>query len=196
MAQLWRGDSFHRPIHYCHSNCFRSFSFVHTGGGALVFQKTKDAKQLMKMASSRVDEEKVLMGQSRSTSSVDNTPQAESQGDKVQDIARSESVFTWENVEYTVPYQRGGRKLLNNVNGYARPGVMIALMGASGAGKTTLLNKLAQRQSMVVVSGDILLDGHKLGSEFQRDTGFCEQMDLHDGTATIREALEFSAILR
>jgi ATP-binding cassette subfamily G (WHITE) protein 2 (SNQ2) len=27
-------------------------------------------------------------------------------------------------------------------------------------------------------------------------TGFCEQMDLHDGTATIREALEFSAILR
>jgi ATP-binding cassette subfamily G (WHITE) protein 2 (SNQ2) len=31
---------------------------------------------------------------------------------------------------------------------------------------------------------------------FQRGTGFCEQMDLHDGTATIREALEFSAILR
>jgi ATP-binding cassette subfamily G (WHITE) protein 2 (SNQ2) len=26
--------------------------------------------------------------------------------------------------------------------------------------------------------------------------GFCEQQDLHDGTATIREALEFSAILR
>jgi hypothetical protein len=26
--------------------------------------------------------------------------------------------------------------------------------------------------------------------------GFCEQMDLHDSTATIREALEFSAMLR
>jgi ABC-type multidrug transport system ATPase subunit len=26
--------------------------------------------------------------------------------------------------------------------------------------------------------------------------GFCEQMDLHDGTATVREALEFSAVLR
>jgi ATP-binding cassette subfamily G (WHITE) protein 2 (SNQ2) len=49
---------------------------------------------------------------------------------------------------------------------------------------------------MGVVSGDMLVDGRPLGTEFQRGTGFCEQMDLHDGTATIREALEFSAILR
>lgn len=42
----------------------------------------------------------------------------------------------------------------------------------------------------------MLVDGRPLGIEFQRGTGFCEQMDLHDGTATIREALEFSAILR
>lgn len=49
---------------------------------------------------------------------------------------------------------------------------------------------------MGVVKGDMLVDGRELGTEFQRATGFCEQMDLHDGTATIREALEFSAILR
>jgi ABC-type multidrug transport system ATPase subunit len=49
---------------------------------------------------------------------------------------------------------------------------------------------------MGVVGGDMLVDGRPLGAEFQRGTGFCEQMDLHDGTATIREALEFSAILR
>jgi ATP-binding cassette, subfamily G (WHITE), member 2, SNQ2 len=42
----------------------------------------------------------------------------------------------------------------------------------------------------------MLVDGRPLGPEFQRGTGFCEQMDLHDGTATIREALEFSAVLR
>jgi len=40
------------------------------------------------------------------------------------------------------------------------------------------------------------VDGRPLGVEFQRGTGFCEQMDLHDETATVREALEFSAILR
>jgi ATP-binding cassette, subfamily G (WHITE), member 2, SNQ2 len=42
----------------------------------------------------------------------------------------------------------------------------------------------------------MFVDGRPLDTEFQRGTGFCEQMDLHDGTATIREALEFSAILR
>ena len=73
---------------------------------------------------------------------------------------------------------------------------MVALMGASGAGKTTLLNTLAQRQAIGVVHGDMLVDGRPPGAEFQRGTGFCEQMDLHDGTQTIREALEFSAILR
>lgn len=42
----------------------------------------------------------------------------------------------------------------------------------------------------------MLVDGRPLGSDFQRGTGFCEQMDLHDPTQTIREAIEFSAILR
>lgn len=54
-------------------------------------------------------------------------------------------------------------------------------MGASGAGKTTLLNTLSQRQKTGVVGGDMLVDGRPLGTEFQRGTGFCEQMDLHDG---------------
>ena len=105
-------------------------------------------------------------------------------------------MFTWSDVEYTVPYLGGEKKLLNKVSGYAKPGVMIALMGASGAGKTTLLNTLAQRQKTGIIGGQMLVDGRALGADFQRGTGFCEQMDLHDGTAPVREALEFSAILR
>jgi ATP-binding cassette subfamily G (WHITE) protein 2 (SNQ2) len=31
---------------------------------------------------------------------------------------------------------------------------------------------------------------------FQRTTGYCEQQDVHLPTATVREALEFSALLR
>lgn len=49
---------------------------------------------------------------------------------------------------------------------------------------------------MGVVKGDMLVDGHPLSADFQRGTGFCEQMDLHDNTSTIREAFEFSAFLR
>lgn len=111
-------------------------------------------------------------------------------------LSTSDRVFTWTDVEYTVPYGNGERKLLNKVTGYVKPGSMIALMGASGSGKTTLLNTLAQRQRIGVVSGEVLVDGRALPPDFQRGTGFCEQMDIHDTTATIREALEFSAVLR
>lgn len=53
---------------------------------------------------------------------------------EVQDIAKNTSVFTWQNVNYTIPYKGGQRKLLQGVNGYVKPGRLTALMGASGAG--------------------------------------------------------------
>ncbi|GKT83718.1 ABC drug exporter [Colletotrichum tofieldiae] len=111
-------------------------------------------------------------------------------------IGDGRSVFTFKDINYTVPYGNGERRLLNGICGYAKPGKMIALMGSSGAGKTTLLNTIAQRQKVGVVSGEMLVNGAGLGPEFQRGTGFCEQRDIHEGTATIREALEFSALLR
>lgn len=42
----------------------------------------------------------------------------------------------------------------------------------------------------------MLLGGHALGSDFQKNIGFCEQMDIHDESSTIKEAFEFSALLR
>ena len=164
-------------------------SFVGGGGGALVFKKSNRTKRAAQATAN--DEESQKPG--GSTPSAGELSSAQGDFDR---LLSSERVFTWSNVEYTVPYGNGTRKLLNGVNGYAKPGVMIALMGASGAGKTTLLNTLAQRQTVGVVTGDMEVDGHPLGAEFQRGAGFCEQMDLHDNTATIREAFEFSAILR
>jgi ATP-binding cassette subfamily G (WHITE) protein 2 (SNQ2) len=169
-----------------------TISFASSGGGALVFKKSRRTKKTVKQAPA--DEEKVVAGES--TSSGTSATAVKDEEEALEQISSSESVFTWENVEYTVPYQGGERKLLNKVNGYAKPGVMVALVGASGAGKSTLLNTLSQRQTTGVVSGDMLVDGKPLPRDFQRGTGFCEQMDLHDGTATIREAFEFSAILR
>lgn len=178
-----------------------TFDLAQSGGGALVFKKTKKAKKAVKQGAAPADEEKALPGGSSESSSgviAASSPGKEIRGGKepMEQISKSESIFTWQDVEYSVPYQGGQRKLLNNVSGYAKPGLMVALMGASGAGKTTLLNTLAQRQRIGVVSGEMKVDGRELGLEFQRGTGFCEQMDLHDGTATIREALEFSAVLR
>ncbi|KAI9697387.1 MAG: hypothetical protein M1836_004665 [Candelina mexicana] len=168
------------------------FSFVGAGGGALIFKKSKKAKEVIRERST-ADEEK---GGDAGDSSASSGIHEQIKGETMPAISKSESIFTWKDVDYSVPYQGGERQLLNKISGYAKPGLMTALMGASGAGKTTLLNTLAQRQKVGVVAGEMVLDGRPLGPEFQRGTGFCEQMDLHDGTQTIREALEFSAILR
>jgi ATP-binding cassette subfamily G (WHITE) protein 2 (PDR) len=66
----------------------------------------------------------------------------------------------------------------------------------SGAGKTTLLDVLATRVTMGVVTGEMLVDGRPRDVSFQRKTGYVQQQDLHLSTSTVREALEFSAILR
>lgn len=108
----------------------------------------------------------------------------------------SESILTWEHLNYDVPVPGGNRRLLNEVFGYVRPGQLTALMGASGAGKTTLLDVLASRKNIGVIAGDVLVDGIKPGKQFQRSTSYAEQLDLHEPTQTVREALRFSAELR
>ncbi|RPB00590.1 putative ABC transporter [Choiromyces venosus 120613-1] len=117
-------------------------------------------------------------------------------GEVTEGVARNDSVFTWQGVTYTIPVKGGHKTLLNDVSGYVRPGKLTALMGESGAGKTTLLNTLAQRISFGKVTGDFLVDGKPLPKSFQRATGFAEQQDVHEPTATVREALRFSALLR
>ena len=71
--------------------------------------------------------------------------QAQQDARALENVARNDTVFTFQNINYTIPFQGGQRKLLQNVQGVVRPGKLTALMGASGAGKTTLLNTLAQR---------------------------------------------------
>ena len=168
-----------------------AFSFVGTGAGALVFKKS--SKAVAKTGGKSDEEKGGVAGDSSLAATAHRT---RTQDEALGALRKSDKVFTWENISYTVPTAQGPKRLLNKVNGYAKPGVMVALMGASGAGKTTLLNTLSQRQTVGVVEGEMLVDGKALGTDFRRGTGFVEQMDLHDETATIREALEFSALLR
>jgi hypothetical protein len=107
-----------------------------------------------------------------------------------------QSTFTWKDLDYHVPFHGEKKQLLNKVFGFVQPGNLVALMGASGAGKTTLLDVLAQRKDSGEIHGSVLIDGRPVGISFQRTTGYCEQMDVHLETATVKEALEFSAVLR
>ncbi len=104
--------------------------------------------------------------------------------------------FSWQNVDYLIPYEGATRQLLDNIQGYVKPGTMTALMGESGAGKTTLLNVLSQRINFGVITGDMLVNGHAIDSSFQRRTGYVQQQDLHLAESSVREALRFAAELR
>jgi ABC-type multidrug transport system permease subunit/ABC-type multidrug transport system ATPase subunit len=106
------------------------------------------------------------------------------------------SVFQWHDVCYDIKIKGEPRRILDNVDGWVKPGTLTALMGVSGAGKTTLLDCLADRINMGVITGEMLVDGKPRDTSFQRKTGYVQQQDLHLQTSTVREALNFSAILR
>ncbi|GAA6022493.1 hypothetical protein JCM11491_001696 [Sporobolomyces phaffii] len=105
------------------------------------------------------------------------------------------STLSWSDVSLWVDTTLETRRLLDRITGYIKPGRTCALLGASGAGKSTLLNVLAGRK-IGVVRGHIHVDGIEPSGDYYRNAGFVEQFDLHDDRASVREALEFSALLR
>ncbi|KAI1388115.1 ABC-2 type transporter-domain-containing protein [Hypoxylon trugodes] len=111
-------------------------------------------------------------------------------------LMEQSSVFHWKDVCYDIKIKGEPRRILDHVDGWVKPGTLTALMGVSGAGKTTLLDTLADRITMGVITGEMLVDGHLRDNSFQRKTGYVQQQDLHLSTTTVREALNFSALLR
>ena len=85
----------------------------------------------------------------------------------------SVSVFHWNNVCYGIKTKGKFRRILDNVDGWVKPGTLTALMGVSGAGKTTLLDCLADRRVGVgVLTGEMLVDGRIRDESFQRKIGY------------------------
>lgn len=110
-------------------------------------------------------------------------------------------VLSWNKLFYSVnvgklPVFKKKLVLLRNVEGYVRPGMALALMGASGAGKTTLLDVLARRKTTGKVTGDLLLNGAPLPNNYHRYMGYVEQVDEHDGSQTVLESVQFAAMTR
>ncbi|EGW35495.1 opaque-specific ABC transporter CDR3 [Spathaspora passalidarum NRRL Y-27907] len=107
------------------------------------------------------------------------------------------NIFHWKHLTYTLKVKSETKTILNDIDGWVKPGQVTALMGASGAGKTTLLNALSDRLTVgVVTSGQRKVNGNFLDNSFQRSIGYVQQQDLHLDTSTVREALRFSAYLR
>ena len=158
----------------------------------LVFRRGHVPKQLIAAEEAAKNDE-----EAPAQAGVVNTgARTKEQDEEVQALPPQTDVFTWKDVSYDIKIKGEPRRLLDNVSGWVKPGTLTALMGVSGAGKTTLLDVLAQRVSMGVVTGDMLVSGKPLDESFQRKTGYVQQQDLHLETTTVREALRFSAMLR
>ncbi|RAL04636.1 pleiotropic drug resistance family ABC transporter [Aspergillus ibericus CBS 121593] len=133
---------------------------------------------------------------------VENVPTSEKQRigaeepDHTAAIVKQTSIFHWQDVCYDIKVKGQPRQILDHVDGWVKPGTLTALMGVTGAGKTSLLDVLANRVTMGVVTGEMLVDGRMRDDSFQRKTGYVQQQDLHLETTTVREALVFSALLR
>lgn len=99
------------------------------GGGAVtIFKRGKAPKAVeraMEKGSVPEDEEK------RAAAGDEKLTDNDSSGSEAQvpakGVARNEAIFTYQNVNYTIPVDKGERKLLNDVQGYVRPGKLTAL---------------------------------------------------------------------
>lgn len=81
------------------------------------------------------------------------------------------------------------------VSGIAKPGQLVAIMGASGAGKTTLMNILTHRRpGTLKVTGEVRVNGTKMGRNINRVAGYVQQEELFIPSMNTREHLVFHVI--
>ncbi|KAK2593083.1 hypothetical protein QQS21_009213 [Conoideocrella luteorostrata] len=216
------GDAYLASLSYSHSHMWRNFGIVWAWWALFVFitivatsrwrsvseagpslfiprdtaqaYKNNKTKRQLDVEGQANERDAVVPSSSSGNSVSDEVTSSGTQ--TPENLVANTSVFTWKDLSYTVKTPSGDRLLLDNVQGWVKPGNLTALMGSSGAGKTTLLDVLAQRKTEGTIRGSILVDGRPLPVSFQRSAGYCEQLDVHESYATVREALEFSALLR
>lgn len=94
------------------------------GGGAVTIFKRGQAPKSVERA---MDKDSVVEDEEKAGAvDGDKLSQEESSGSESgkldKGVAKNESVFTYQKVNYTIPLDKGHRTLLNDVQGYVRPG--------------------------------------------------------------------------
>ncbi|CAL5035409.1 unnamed protein product [Urochloa decumbens] len=106
-------------------------------------------------------------------------------------------ILTWQDISVTAVDEKGTRKvILDRITGYARPGQVLALMGASGSGKTTLLDTLCGRLGQDMNgTGDVLINGRRERLSYGT-SAYVTQDNTLMTTLTVREAIYYAAQLQ
>jgi ABC-type multidrug transport system ATPase subunit/ABC-type multidrug transport system permease subunit len=106
------------------------------GGGAIaVFKRgqvPKKVEETIETGGRVMDEEAGPTTAHVTPAMAVESKEAVAENKAIDRVARNETIFTFRNINYTIPYEKGERRLLQDVQGYVRPGRLTALMGASG----------------------------------------------------------------
>ncbi|KAL4862665.1 hypothetical protein BDV12DRAFT_190259 [Aspergillus spectabilis] len=203
-AAFVTGDQYLAALNYSHNHiwrnfgilwCFWAFNVAITVASTMMWSDNSESGSSLVIPYEKRHQH-TRASDEESQSGPHGVIKSDKKNEAPRNLERNSSIFTWKNLTYTVKTPTGDRVLLDNVYGWVQPGSLTALMGSSGAGKTTLLDVLAQRKTEGTIRGSILVDGRPLPVSFQRSSGYCEQLDVHEPYATVREALQFSALLR
>ncbi|KAI2467417.1 ABC drug exporter AbcA [Annulohypoxylon bovei var. microspora] len=165
-------------------------------GEVLIFRHARSVKEPLE----EDEDPSVVVATSEEVKQAENSDNVESAqieaAGPTPPIPRQVGMFHWVDLNYEIKTQNNTRQILRDIHGWVQPGTLTALMGVTGAGKTSLLNVLADRATVGTVSGEIFVDRHARDASFRRKVGYVQQEDIHLATATVREALQFSALLR
>jgi len=108
--------------------------------------------------------------------------------------------LVWRDVNIVTKSKKNFRHILHHCSGIVKPGQFLAIIGASGAGKTTLLNYLSGKMLAhnLKSEGETLINGKntKESTNYLEFTAFVQQDDVLMETLTVKECLEYSAMLK
>ncbi|TPX37595.1 hypothetical protein SmJEL517_g00656 [Synchytrium microbalum] len=104
--------------------------------------------------------------------------------------------LSWRNLNYVVDTDAGKKQVLFDLNGQAKPGELLAILGGSGAGKSSLMDVLSGRATSGRATGDIRFNNYTSESGWRQKIAYVQQDDIFYEMLTVRETLRYAALLK
>jgi ATP-binding cassette subfamily G (WHITE) protein 2 (SNQ2) len=101
----------------------------HKGGGEVNVYKKGGAPESVKRALAEAAVPVTDQEAQRETGKGVEREKEERQDKELEGVAKSETIFVWKGVKYVIPVKGGRKVLLQDVQGYVKPGRLTALMG-------------------------------------------------------------------